>query len=104
MPTWEGEGGGVWEAEETTPGFRGLPLPGVNCPPTLPGSSTLMGFQPGLTVWEPRISDRKRTKRWIRFIHGFAGSTYVCSACFYAVLFSFFFAQDMQYSFQRYVK
>lgn len=48
MSTWEGEGGGVWEAEETTPGFRGLPLPGVNCPPTLPGFSTLMGFQPGL--------------------------------------------------------
>lgn len=51
-------------------------------------------------LWEPRISDRKRTKRWIRFIHGFAKSTYVCSACFYAILF---FAQDMQYSFQRYV-
>lgn len=33
-------------------------------------------------LWEPRISDRKRTKRWIRFIHGSTESTYVCPACF----------------------
>lgn len=91
------ERGCFWEAEEITPGFRGLPLPGVNSHPTLPGFSALMGFQPGLMGAK---DIRQETNKKMDSLHSRLRWIYICLSC---LLPFFFFAQDMHYSFQRYV-
>ncbi len=72
------ERGCFWEAEEITPGFRGLPLPGVNSHPTLPGFSTLMGFQPGLMGAK---DIRQETNKKMDSLHSRLRWIYICLSC-----------------------